>query len=131
MQCVWAILSTTLRSSFPHYLINGTISENSCGREIVCFGFLYLSGTFLILGRIQRSIIVNCIGIHINYLLFLLDFNENLIFTADFKKIPKYKISWKSAHWKLSRSMRWDRTDMKKLIVAIRNFAKALKINLK
>jgi len=36
------------------------------------------------------------IGLHVQYPLFLLDFNETWIFTADVHKILKYQISWKS-----------------------------------
>jgi hypothetical protein len=51
-----------------------------------------------------------------------------LIFSTDFPKMMKYKISWNSVQWEPSCSMRTDwRTDMTKLIVALRNFTNALK----
>jgi hypothetical protein len=37
------------------------------------------------------------VDFYVKYSLFLLDFNENLILLADFRKMLKYKISWKSA----------------------------------
>jgi len=55
---------------------------------------------------------------------FLSDFNENWIFWTEFRKIFKYKISWKSLQWERSCSMRtYGRTDTARLIVAFRNFA--------
>ena len=56
------------------------------------------------------------------------DFNETWILFKDFRKIFKYKISWKSFQWKPSCSMRTNRrTNMTKLIVAFLNSANALK----
>ena len=65
------------------------------------------------------------IGLHVKYPLFLSDFNEEWIFSTDFrKKKLKYKISWKSVLWEPSCSMWKDgQTDMTKLIVALRNNA--------
>jgi hypothetical protein len=71
------------------------------------------------------------IGLHVKYPLFLSDFSETRIFGADFGKILKYQISWKPVQRKPSCSMRTDRrTNMKKLIVAFRNFANAPKTGL-
>jgi hypothetical protein len=67
-------------------------------------------------------------SLHVQYPLFLSDFHESLVFSKYFRKIIKYKISWKSVHLESSCSMRPDgRTDMTKLIVAFWNFATALK----
>jgi len=52
-----------------------------------------------------------CIGLHVKYTLFLSDFNDTLTFWADFRKIFKFQISWKSIQWELSCSMRTDRHD--------------------
>ena len=98
-------------------------------------GVLIFSTTFkiyLILRRYERDIVINIHrlyrGIHIKYTLFLSDFNKIWIFTADFRKIVKYDISWKSVQWKPSCSMLTDgRTDMTKIIVAYRDFTKAPK----
>jgi len=71
----------------------------------------------------------NCIGLLINYPVFLSDFNRTWVFATDFWKILKYQISWKSIWWEPSYSMRMDgwmdthtHTHMK-LIVAFWNFA--------
>jgi hypothetical protein len=67
---------------------------------------------------------------HVKCPLFVLDFNETLILSIDFRKILEYKISGKLFQWKSSSSLRnevrTDRwTDMTKLIVALYNFANA------
>jgi hypothetical protein len=68
------------------------------------------------------------IGVHVRYPLFFSDFNESWVCSTDFRKILKFRISWKSVQWEPSCSMRTDvRTDLTKLIVAFRSFAKASK----
>jgi len=52
-----------------------------------------LSETFLFLRRTEQDMIKNLYWSSCKVLLFLSDFNENLIFLTDFRKILKYKIS--------------------------------------
>jgi hypothetical protein len=65
--------------------------------------------------------------------LFLSDFIETWMFFEDFRKIPKYQISWKFVQWQASCSMQMDReatdgqTYITKVIVAFRNFRNAPK----
>ena len=85
-----------------------------------------LSETLLILGRNGRNMIKMYTGLHSNYPLLLSAFNEIWILSTDFRKIHKYKNSWKSVQWESRCSMRMDgQTDMTKQIVAFRNFASA------
>jgi len=49
------------------------------------------------------------IGLHVQYPAFL--YERNLNFLDRFRKIPKYKISWKSVQWQPMCSMLTERTD--------------------
>jgi hypothetical protein len=51
------------------------------------------------------------IGLHVKYPSFLPEFSETWTFSADFRKMLKYQISWKSAKFESSCSMRTDRHD--------------------
>ena len=52
------------------------------------------------------------IDLHVKYLLFLQDFIKTWIFFRQiFRKMFKYKISWKSIQWEPSGSMRTDEHD--------------------
>jgi hypothetical protein len=74
--------------------------------------------------KYQKNYVCLCV----KYPLFLSDFNETWIFSTDFRKILKCKISLKSVQWDPSYYMRTDgQTDMTKQIVAFQNFAKAHK----
>ena len=68
------------------------------------------------------------IGLHIKHPLFLFDFNETSTVSTEFRKIFNTQIPLKSVQWEPNCSMRTDRrTDMTKLIVAFRSFAKTPK----
>ena len=69
-----------------------------------------------------------CIGLHAKYPLFLSGFNGTWNVSTEFRKVPKYQISWKSVRWELSCST-WTngRTDMTKLTIPFRNFVNAPK----
>jgi hypothetical protein len=56
----------------------------------------------------------------------LSDFNDTLMFSTDFPKIPKYQSSRNFVQWQPSCSMRTEgQTDMTNLTVAFRNIANA------
>ena len=125
----------SLYNIIPHFFITAWFSETKkCYWTQKCvFYFLYtfLPEIILILRRIQRYLIKIYTGLHGGYPLFLSDFNGNWIFWTDIRKILKYKILWKFVQWEPSCSMstngQTDRlTDLRKLIVAFRDFAKAL-----
>ena len=62
---------------FPHYLINGIIFKiHLLDMKYVFRCFLQLlSETFLILRGNERDVILKCIGLHENYILFFPFFN--------------------------------------------------------
>jgi hypothetical protein len=69
-----------------------------------------LPETFLILRSIQEDI-MNVIGLHVKYPLFMFSVNEPWIFWTDFRNILKYQFSWKSVPWEQICSMRTDGHD--------------------
>ena len=99
----------------------------------MCFDILYyFSEAFLILRRTEWDMIKMFFGLHVKYQLFLSDINETCIFSTDFRKIPKYQISWTFFLLEPSCSTQTDgqtsvQTDMTELLVVFRNFVKALK----
>ena len=94
------------------------------------FDFLYkFSETFLILRRNERDTITNVRRAWCNNLLFLSDFNENWIFSTDFRKMLKYQVLQNSLQWEPNCCMWKDgQTGTTKLIIAFSNFAKVPKI---
>jgi len=68
-----------------------------------------------------------CVGIYVQYSLFLSDFIETWIFLTDFLKILKYQILRKSIQWEQS-CQRDGQTDAK-LIITFGNFANTPKKN--
>jgi len=68
------------------------------------------------------------IGLRVKYPLFFSDFNETKIFPTDFRNMLKYQMSRKSFQCEPSFYMRTEgRTDMIKLIDALRTFTKTTK----
>jgi len=80
---------------FPHYLINGTIFENSYWTQNVCFDFLYNFCLKYFSFWQETSEILQTVstGLHAKYRLFLCDFNETWIISTDFPKNLKCQIS--------------------------------------
>jgi hypothetical protein len=122
---------------FPHYLINGTIfgeggggGENGYWTQNMCFEFPYnfCLKHFLFWEEWSEILLKMYIGIYVKFELFLPDFNETWILWTGFRKILKYRISWKNFHLQPSCSMRKDGyTDRQtKLMVAFRNIWKRL-----
>ena len=118
-----------LYNIFPHYQINGTIfGKKSWNKnDVFCFSLQTLSEIFLILRRTERDVITQVCrsSCEVSVL------NETWIFSTDFGKQPHISnfINILSVVAELFRAGGWrgGQTDMTKLIVAFRNFAKALK----
>jgi hypothetical protein len=86
---------------FPCYLITGTIiGKKLLGIECILWPSLrHSSETFLIVRRIQRPIIIYIHMFHVNYPLFLSNFNLTWILLTEFWKVLKCQISWRSVQW--------------------------------
>ena len=127
----------SLDNIFPHYLIKSRLKKKKPFSEhkrcVLIFSTTFVWNIFHFKRKWTRYDNKMNIGLRVKYPLFLSNFN-NLILSTDFgKKTLKYQISWKPVPWKPNCSMRkegrTDRwTDMTKIIVAFRNFAKAPKI---
>jgi hypothetical protein len=111
---------------YLHYLIKSTFLEKKVFKQKM-YVLIYsatLSEILLILKRIQQHTTINIHLSSYKALLFLSDFNQNLIFLTDFQKIIKYQISQKSIQKELICSMQTDKqTITTKLTVTSRNFA--------
>jgi len=115
MQSAWAVLYCHLLLDrfyhiFPHYLIQGTVfGKNILNTKCMfCISLQIWSETFLIRRIVWWDFVICVQKLHIMYLLFLSDFNENWILQTDFGKILKFKFSSKSVQWEPSCSMRMD-----------------------
>jgi hypothetical protein len=106
--------------------LRARFSKNSHWTQNVCFDFLYdlYLKHFSFWEEMSEILLKMYIGVHVKCRLLLADCNETWIFSRGFRKILNCQISWKSVQWEQSCSMRSDRgrTDMTKLMVAIRKF---------
>jgi hypothetical protein len=112
---------------FLHYLINGAISGGKNIEHKMCvlaFSVQFLYATFLILRRIERGMIIKCVLVFAQstryscQILMKLEFCRHI-----FEKYSNVKFHE-------NPSILTDgRTDVTKLIVAFRNFAKAPETN--
>jgi hypothetical protein len=92
-------------------------------KRVFQFSLQLSSENFLILKINQRDII-NIHRSSCKVPLFLSDFNKTQFFLTDFRKIPKYKISWKSIQWQPHSSMQ---TDAKSIFAILRTRLKISK----
>jgi hypothetical protein len=112
----------------PLYLINGTIFGKKVTEHKMCVLIVSINIVCNIFHAEENSAIyeLKCVSIFMEgsryscQILMKLKFSRNIL-----KKYSKYQVSWKSFRWEPSCYMRTDRrTDMTKLIVALRSFAK-------
>jgi hypothetical protein len=62
-------------------------------KYVFWFSLQLLPETFLFIRIIQQDIIIKYRDLYVKYPLFLSDFNDTWIFSADFREILKYQIS--------------------------------------
>ena len=98
--------------------------------KCVLFSLQLLSETFLALRITARDMIINVKSLHVEYPLFVSDYNETWIFSTYFlkKKLStKFHVNPSSRGWVVSCGLTERQTLLTKLIVAFRNFTKARK----
>jgi hypothetical protein len=116
---------------FPHYLINGTISEEKKKKQTLLniqyvfrVSLQMLSEISFIIEELREICSNMYIGLHVKYPLNFSAYNETWIFENKFSKNTQTIHFMKIRQWETSCSMR---AAMTKLIVAFRNFANAPK----
>jgi len=100
----------------------GGVIENK-----MCFEFITTSVWNISSSKKNHKLNKNGIGLHVNYPLFLSDFNKTWIFSTIFEKYSDTKFhEYPSSGSRVVSCGRTDRqTDMTKVIVAFRNFSNA------
>ena len=121
-----------LYNNFPHCLVNCTIFERNL-LNVKCvfrFSLQLLSAPFFILEEMSEISSKVYIILHIKYPLFFSVFNETWGFSTDFRRNSNIKFHKNPSSgsrvvpWGLTDRQTHARTDMMKLIVAFRSFAK-------
>jgi hypothetical protein len=109
---------------FPYYLTNDMISwRNALNVKCLFFLYKFCPKPFPFWEEFIERLSWMYIGLHVNYPLFLSDFNEIWVFLTDFWEILTYQISWKSVHWEPNSLIQ---TDMNPT-VALCNYANVLR----
>jgi hypothetical protein len=114
MDMHYIILSSVACPALPYFSIL-SLKRHDFQKTLLSIKYVFWSSvqllleTFLILRRIEREIIINVHRSSCKVPLFLSNFKETWILSTDFRKILKYKISWKSVQWEPSCSMRTGR----------------------
>ena len=130
MQCACAILSSVVRPALQYF---STLSHKSYDfrkkllntKRVFWFYLPLLSETFPILKRNERYMIINVHWSSCKVPLFLSYFNDTWIFSTYFRKPPQISIFTKVRTLGSELFHADRRTDMTKLVVVFRNFAKA------
>jgi hypothetical protein len=101
------ICSLSASTTFTlHYLIKDTIFRRKKIELNVCFDFLYKRVWNISHSEKNSARYHVYIILHVKYPLFLSDFNRIWILSSGFRKIFKYKISWKSFYFEHNCFMR-------------------------
>jgi len=105
-----------LDDNFPHFFIKDTLKRKLLNVKCVSiFSTTFVRNIFHSKQKLSMIWSNVYIGPHVEYPLFLSDFNKTWVCSTDFRKILKYKISWKFVQWEPNCSMRTDRQSWRSL----------------